>query len=44
VHLLAELRPAPAGPSPSDSLVDWVLLSVLLAFVVAAGYVLISRR
>ena len=44
VHLLSELRPSPAGPDPSGSMVDWVLVSVLLAFVVAAGYVLLSRR
>ena len=36
--------PVPAGPVPSGSITGWIWLTVVLAVIVVAGVVLISRR
>jgi cytochrome b len=42
--LLATVRPAPPANPPSGSLLMWVLLTVVVALVVAGTVVFTSRR
>ena len=44
VHTAAELRPAAPLPSPSASVLPWILAIIILAVVVASGVYLTSRR
>jgi hypothetical protein len=42
--IIAAIHPAAPAPTPHSSIAVWVLLAVVLAFVLAGGVVLTSRR
>ena len=42
--LLATLHPAPAGHAPSASVAGWMWLALVIAAVVAFGFVVSARR
>jgi hypothetical protein len=44
MELLGTLRPLPQAPVPSGSISGWIWLTIVLALVVAGGFVLTSRR
>jgi hypothetical protein len=44
VQYLATIRPVPAAPAPGGSIGWWLVAVVVLALIVAGGFVLTSRR